>query len=150
MEIEVVPDVRLSPHEVHELLVDFDKDFNPSLSSTLDFDVYSQKLSQYGYFVMAYEGSKIVGFISYYLNLEGRFVYIPFIAVKSDGYQRKGIGQMMLICLERNCQDYYRSIRLEVLKSNVQARSFYQTRGFVIIEDRQERLLLSLNIDSCL
>ena len=43
MEIEVVPDVRLSPHEVHELLVDFDKDFNPSFSSTLDFDVYSQK-----------------------------------------------------------------------------------------------------------
>lgn len=144
MSITIETDISLTCYEVKFLLEDFDIEFTPSLSSSLCFDDYSEKLSQNAHFVIAYNEGKQIGFIAYYLNEVGRFIYIPLIAVKREGYQHQGIGRKMLRNLEEKSNNTFDSIRLEVLKSNLQAMNFYQKQGFVVIEDRVEKLLLSL------
>lgn len=136
----------LSVEQVYRLLQFFDDSSDIPLHEGLDFLKYSDKLSHYAEFVLALDGENLLGFIAYYLNDEGRFVYIPQIVVHKSG-RHQGIGHKMLASLEEKYKGFYDTIKLEVLKDNGGARCFYSRESFVEIEDRGERLLLSKVID---
>lgn len=134
--------IRLSKLEVHNLLLYFDDSSDIPLHEGLDFDSYSEKLSKYAYFVIASENDSQVGFVAYYLNEEGKFVYIPQVVVHKDG-RHKGIGHKMFQTLFDSLSNEYENVKLEVLKENDYAREFYKREGFEYIEDRGEKLLLA-------
>lgn len=136
---------RISKEEVLSLLAYFDNSSDHPLHEGLDFDSYSEKLSKFAYFVIASDDSSRLGFIAYYLNEDGRFVYIPQIVVHKDG-RHKGIGHKMLQALKDSYSDSFANIRLEVLKDNMNAKKFYEREGFTFEEDRAERLLLACKI----
>ncbi len=139
--IEIKTGIRLAKEDVLDLLNYFDDSSDHPLHDGLDFEIYSDKLSTYAYFIVAYLDEKCVGFIAYYLNEEGRFAYIPQTVVHKDGRHR-GVGHTMFEALYKSIMGEYLTIRLEVLKSNTNARNFYTREGFVAIEDHNERLLL--------
>lgn len=145
MEITIDLDVRLCKEQVLVLLSYFDNSSDHPLHEGLDFDSYSEKLSKFAYFVIASDDSSRLGFIAYYLNEDGRFVYIPQIVVHKDG-RHKGIGHKMLQALKERYSDSFANIRLEVLKDNMNAKKFYEREGFTFEEDRAERLLLACKI----
>lgn len=131
----------MTEDEVLSLLEHFDDSSDTPLHLGLDFDSYSRKLSSHACFVTAVERGSLLGFISYYLNDEGHFAYVPQTVVHREGRHR-GIGHAMFTALYDCLDGSYGYIRLEVLKSNANARAFYEREGFVEIEDHCERLLL--------
>lgn len=143
--MEIRTGLRLSQSEVLNLLERFDDSSDSPLHVGLDFMTYSLKLSQYAYFVIAYNGTEQIGFMAYYLNDENHFVYVPQIVVHKDA-RHKGVGHLMFQHLYETLTTEYWSIDLEVLKSNDNARAFYRREGFVEYEDRNERFLLKKNI----
>lgn len=137
--------LKLSQKKVYELLCYFDRSSDVPLSEGLDFNSYSKKLSDFAYFVIAYENKKMLGFLAYYLNTEGKFVYIPQIVVHETG-RHMGIGHKMLLVLQQQYCGVFSYIELEVLKDNQNARLFYGREGFVFKEDHIEKILLTKNI----
>ena len=139
--IEIKTGIRLAKEDALDLLNYFDDSSDHPLHEDLDFEIYSDKLSTYAYFVIAFENDRAIGFIAYYLNEEGRFAYIPQIVVHRDGRHR-GVGHAMFEAFFKSVMEEYSTVRLEVLKSNYNARNFYAREGFIAIEDHNERLLL--------
>lgn len=133
--------LKLSQTEVLSLLEHFDDSSDEPLHESLDFYQYSKKLSQYAYFVIATEDKQQIGFIAYYLNDENHFAYIPQVVVHKSA-RHKGVGHSMFTVLYECIRNNFLTLKLEVLKSNINARAFYEREGFVESEDRYERLLL--------
>lgn len=147
--MRIVTTKKLQQVEVISLLRYFDDSSDIPLSKGLDFESYGKKLSDFAYFVIAYEEKTMIAFIAYYLNEEGKFAYIPQVVVHKN-HRHRGIGHRMINTLCTNIDKRFTSIRLEVLKENRNARLFYKREGFVEIEDRNERILLAKeNIHNC-
>ena len=127
--------------QVMELLNYFDNSSDIPLHNSLDFEKYSVKLSENAYFIIASEKSRIAGFMAYYYNEVGGFIYIPQIVVHND-YQHRGIGHAMFLEIYNCLSEKYKFILLEVLKTNRIARAFYEKEGFVEKEDRGDKFLL--------
>ena len=140
MEIRI--GVKLSKEEVLNLLAYFDDSSDIPLHEGLNFDAYSEKLSQNAYFVLAIDNGVQLGFIAYYLNYEANFAYIPQTVVHLSARHR-GVGHMMFMSLYKELQDkVFALLQLEVLKNNTYARMFYAREGFVEIEVHGNRLLM--------
>lgn len=139
--MEIRSGLKLTQSEVLSLLNRFDDSSDSPLHEGLDFDSYSKKLSDYAFFVIAYEDKKMIGFIAYYLNDEGQFAYVPQVVVHKDS-RHKGVGHALFSTMYDSLTPNYTSIRLEVLKTNDNARGFYAREGFEEINDHNERLLL--------
>lgn len=131
--------------KIFEILISVDKLFEPSLSSTLDLYLYSEKLATHAKFLVCYVNSQIVGFIAFYTNNIAKQYYIPLICVGS-GYQCQGIGRRLLESLEANAPISITSIGLEVNKANLIAFQFYMRMGFRIAEDRGAKYLMVKDI----
>lgn len=139
--MDIQCDVRLNEKEVYNLLQYFDDSSDVLLHYGLEFTEYSKKLSMHARFVLAYNVGELIGFIAYYLNEEGKFVYVPQIVVHRHG-RHKGCGHAMIETLVQCYSSNYKSILLEVLLSNANARFFYEREGFEEIEIRKDRILL--------
>lgn len=55
---------RLSPKEVLDLLANFDDSSDKPLHEQVNLKEYSEKLSSYAFFILAYEDSVLKGFIA--------------------------------------------------------------------------------------
>lgn len=143
--MRIETNIKLEHTQVITLLKHFDDSSDIPLSKGLDFESYGKKLSDNAYFIIAYEDNKMNGFIAYYLNEDGKFVYVPQVVVHKDG-RHKGVGHTMFAKLCDSIQETYSSVKLEVLKSNNNAMNFYNREGFVEIEDHNERILLKKDL----
>lgn len=136
---------QLSFADVQKLLGEFDTMFSPSLSSHIDLKSFAEKLAKFAFFVLCKNEEGIVGYIAFYENRDTRISYIPSVCVK-DSYRSKGIASQMMDYLIAQSHPDINTIALEVRKNNNSAISFYQKQGFVMTEDRGERLLMNKEI----
>lgn len=138
---------RLPQAIVYKLLLEAENSFNPPLSINIPYTVeeYAQKLSENAHFILCKENDVIVGFTAYYVNFEGRFVYIPQIWV-SDLFQRKGIGTSMVDEIIKKVPTEIEFIRLEVRKSNQKAYSFYKKNLYQLIKTENGKCLMEKRI----
>ena len=144
--MNIVSNIKLSKEEVLRLLNRFDDSSDAPLHQGLDFESYSEKLCKHAWFVIAEEEDAQIGFIAYYLNDEGKFGYVPQVIVHRDG-RHQGIGHKMFECLYGVLKNRdFHMLKLEVLKSNQNARRFYEREGFGEIEDHCERVLLEKSL----
>ncbi len=136
----------LSDTMVHSLLMRFDMSFDEPLHDEIDFIAYSKKLSLHAHFILAYNDNDLMGFISYYINEEGQFAYVPFIAVHQD-CRHQGVGHLMLSYLLGKLSIEIKHVRLEVKESNAYAQMFYKREGFYVIsEPNKGRILLNKDL----
>lgn len=90
---------------------------------------------------------KTLGFVFFYCNSESKdFSYITLIST-SNAARGQGVGyslvnQVLFLSKQRG----YTACRLEVRKSNKSALAFYERMGFQIIEDRNDRFLMSMAV----
>ena len=135
----------LSELEVKTLLEIADTEFWRPISTSLDIDKYSHKLSLLADFIVAKESGKNVGFIAYYRNIENSFLYVSFIW-RSRLYTKKDIGKKMLdYMISQENGKLFKKVLLEVNKQNP-ALYFYSKNGFVIEEDRNNKYLMKLDL----
>lgn len=122
-------------------LQNFDSNFDPPFSVSIDLARYADKLYCNAKFIVAELDDDIVGLLAYYQNIDKKFLYIPYFVV-TDRYQGKSIGRQLLEELEGISKGKYDSIYLEVLKRNISAYHFYTRNGFIDKEDRIDKLLM--------
>ena len=138
---------KMSQQEVWDLLNMCNNSFTPPLSNNIPYTLeeYAKKLSENAKFVLCMECEIIIGFAAYYVNIEGKFIFIPQIWV-SDKYQRKGIGATMINKMIELLPSNIDSIRLEVRKNNEKAYSFYAKNNFVVLAEKNGKLLMGIRI----
>ena len=138
---------KLSQSEVLALLNICNNSFTPPLSTNIPYTLeeYANKLSANAMFVMAVKDGETIGFLAYYTNIEGAFIYIPQIWV-SDHHQRKGIGSIMLEQLIKNVPTVVDKVQLEVRMNNEKAVSFYKKAGFLPIREENNKYLMEKRI----
>ena len=132
-------------NDVLRILLQFDGVFTPPLHDNLDFEQYSEKLSQHAHFILVEQKghsiNHLCGFVAYYLNCNTRIIYIPLIAV-AENSQTMGVGRKMLDKLIRNNPECA-ALELEVKKGNDRAFHFYIKYGFQITEDKGNSYLMT-------
>jgi ribosomal-protein-alanine N-acetyltransferase len=83
-----------------------------------------------GFMVLEVNG-QIVGFVAA-VESEKKVARVLMLAVLPE-HRRRSYGSMLLAKLQDRCMaDSFNEIKLEVRKSNVQAISFYERRGFSV------------------
>lgn len=139
---------RLTKDRVFELLMRCNNSFSPPLSQNIPYTIeeYASKLANNASFIVCSEKGSVVGFVAYYINLDGRFAYIPQIWV-SDDHQRQGIGSSMIEELIRNSPIEIQYIRLEVRRSNNKAFAFYLKSNYHVIEEYNGKCLMEMLIE---
>lgn len=105
--------------------------FDQSLNNEADIKRFSQKFSQFGRVLVAYDGETPAGFVAYYINSETKVSYISMIIIQK-AYQGQGVGSTLLNRMKTDCKNAdQQKIRLEVACQNKNAIGFYQKHGFV-------------------
>lgn len=134
---------RLSATATYELLEKMSSQFKPSLESTLNLKEYSLKLSKLAHFQISKIKCTVSGVIAYYPNIETRILYIPIVWVNKE-FQGSGLSRIMLKeIISYAINNKFKNINLEVLKNNTPAYRLYESSGFIIQEDREDKYLMT-------
>lgn len=141
IEIKTFDSTFLSNDAFMSLMQKVNTYFTPPLSASVDLVAYSRKLYNHASFLVALENGEIIGLTAYYMNNEAKQLYIPLICVDPSS-QSRGIGGKMLKYLTDLSAKGYRSLALEVRKSNMPAYQFYKKHDFLEKEDRGEKILM--------
>lgn len=108
---------------------------------------YLEKLKNCAELIVHQSQEKILGYVFFYCNDKNKkFSYITLIGT-AQTVRGKGIGigliqSVLAISKVRG----FSSCRLEVRKENVTAMKFYERVGFLPIEDREDKLLMQIEI----
>ncbi|NEZ03434.1 GNAT family N-acetyltransferase [Wenzhouxiangella sp. XN201] len=132
-----------SAERILRFLSALDHDFTPPLSSRVNLDEYSRKLSRYAKNLFASTGNADVGHAAFYSNdIQERFAFISSIAV-TEQYRGTSLASDLLDAVILECKlDGMQSICLEVAPCNAKAISFYQSFGFKRIKYNSMKLKL--------
>lgn len=134
--------MRIPQEDIVRLLHFGDEDFCPHLSKIVNIEEYAEKLSKYAEFSIIGSGSNILGWMAYYKNNPGKFIYISHFWVNRL-CQKKGYGKYLLDKMIQDDGDGYNEVRVEIYKEDEGALIFYDKNGFKLKEDKSDRVLLS-------
>ncbi len=127
--------------EALNILNRFDMMFSPSLSSKVNIESYSQKLSQYANWILCTNNEEIVGYIAFYRNMEKGVDYISSICV-IDKYRNQHVAMKMLSFMISHAPVEIKDIKLECRKNNESALYFYEKNGFEVINGNETTYLM--------
>lgn len=133
-----------SLYQVKSHLYECNYDFIPILSSYIDIDSYSEKLTQKATRVEVFEGNRLIGLIAVYIIEEKSLCYISnvsIIAVFTGGGLATILFNKTLQLLRLYNVKY---IQLQVDLSNINAIAFYQKMGFKSQITNENKLLMIL------
>lgn len=137
--------MRIPIEDIIHLLHFGDEDFCPHLSKIVDIESYAEKLSKYAEFSFIGTQSNILGWMAYYKNNIGKFIYITHFWVNRI-CQKKGYGKYLLDKMIQDDGHGYKEVLVEIYKNDEGALAFYGKNGFKLKEDRTDRMLLSRSI----
>jgi ribosomal protein S18 acetylase RimI-like enzyme len=81
-------------------------------------------------FLFAYDGSQVVGFLSYHKKCRGHIVITGLYVIKD--FQNKGVASGLMAELKHVSAD--ETLVAKVMKTAEWARSFYQKHGFCAVD----------------
>lgn len=133
----------LSHNQMVEILKEFGDLYPDPLRQRVDLYTYAHKLLSFANILVALHNDQIIGFLAIYTNnAQSKIAHIPLFSVL-QGYQRKGIGKVMLsraIALAR--QRNMRRLWLRVKQDNEIAIHFYSTHRFTISSKVGDKYLM--------
>lgn len=122
----------LDADSVLDLLWTLDSIFAEGLQQTVDLNEYSKKLSKYANFIAAKKDEEYIGLIAYYINEKDRFLFVPYVCVKT-GFRKLGIADNLMEYLIQEADRKSFKILLEVRNNNVSAIRLYEKYGFIVM-----------------
>lgn len=137
--------MKLPKETIITLLQSGDKDFCPHLSKIVDIDAYAEKLCRYADFKIIGTLGNILGCLAYYKNYPNQFLYITHFWVNSI-CQKKGYGRFLIDELIKEEGNGFKEVCLEIYKIDEEAKKFYEALNFKVKEDRDDRILLTHEI----
>lgn len=109
----------------------------------LTMEEYVCKLKTNAEMIELWHRDKLVGLCACYMNdYESLMAYITHIAISKE-FRYKGLGKFLILCAESRAKEKgFRVMDLEVLKENLVACDFYHKMGYVLKEDRRDKMLM--------
>lgn len=130
--------MKADPERIKDLIEEFDDEFSPSLSATIDdIEAYANKIASSGICLTAELEGETAGFSFIYANRPPA-AYISLIATKKR-FSGKRIGSSIMNGIKELADDEgFSEIRLAVNKTNQNAIEFYQFHGFTFTGEASE------------
>ncbi|TQO57143.1 GNAT family N-acetyltransferase [Vibrio cholerae] len=135
---------------IYELLTKVDADFDPPLSLNLDLVEYSKKIASKAILFTRFDDNTLIALCAIYAtDKEHLQAYLTLLAVVPEfrgiGLAKDMITEMEVYVLKNG----YKSIRLEVYKTNFRALSMYKGLGYEIVEQTDHSYFLHKIINDC-
>lgn len=135
----LIKKTRLSESEALALLREFDQYFNPCLSSRVNIEDFSKKLSQNADWILYEEDERTAGYIAFYRNTDAGIYYMTsYCEIPSN----HNVLERMLSNLIGNAPPTIYEIRFRCRKDNIYDLEFYKRNGFEVNEDIGDNYLL--------
>ena len=141
---------QLQLEELHPFLREQAEDTFPDLKDEERLSLLSEKWNSYAKFCTCRnDDGRLVGMIAFYVNQpEGGVVYIPHVYVRSACRGQRIMTSMLQIIEESVKEEGFKSLRLEVQKSNEIAQRAYSHYGFSYCGDASDKsIFMHLIID---
>lgn len=128
---------------IYQLLTKVDSDFEPPLSLNLDLGEYSKKIASKAILFTRFHEKTLIALCAIYAtDKEHLQAYLTLLAVAPEfrgiGLAKKIIAEMEVYVLNNG----FKSIRLEVYKTNLGALSMYKSLGYEIVEQSHHSYFL--------
>lgn len=135
--------------QVVEHLTSCDSSFVPVLSNKVILDQYGQKLVENATRFEAFSNDKLVGLIACYLNdYKNQIGFITNVSVM-ESFNGRGIAKQLLAMLMKYAAEYnFNTISLKVNKLNLPALSLYKKTGFVLVNEKQNVIQMTIKINN--
>lgn len=132
-----------------EHLTACDIDFLQVLSTQVKLDQYSYKIVEHATRFEAFFENKLIGLVACYLNDNvSHSGFITNVSVLSS-FQGTGIAKQLITLLIRfAAENNFNTISLEVNKFNLPALSLYKRAGFVLANEKQGILQMTMKINN--
>lgn len=126
-----------------------DSSFVPALSAQVKLEQYSHKIIENAIRFEAFSNNQLVGIIACYLNDYKRQIgFITTVSVISS-CNGKGIAkQLLAMLMQYAAENNFNTICLEVNKLNLPALSLYRRVGFVLANEKQDVLQMTIQINN--
>lgn len=136
-----------SEQEIYSHLMKCNKNFIPPLDKKVNIHEYSNKIFQKAVTFEAWSADTLVGLVAAYFNDPmGQTGYITCVST-IKAYMGQGIASILInLCIYYARQHHFKSICLEVDKSNDHAITLYKKFQFHEYENKDESVLMRLNI----
>lgn len=135
-------EVKSNPDEVFDIISEFrDSEMFSFMEDDNARRVYAEKIAKSSYFTAAYYEGKVIGCLSMYMNdIESKYVYTTFLAVKTELGILASVAMMQLCyhSLEIAREKGLTMLRFEVRKDNKKAQNLVKTLGFRYISDASD------------
>ena len=109
--------------------------------------LHAEKLRKFATTIEIWYDEELVGLCACYMNnIESGVSFISHIAIH-PGFKRIGLGKKIIDTTIQGARlKGFQKLQLEVSKENSAAIAFYTKQKFVIIEDRESKFLMSLDL----
>lgn len=134
-----------SEKEILTHLTKCNNDFVPTLSSTINLNIYANKLYTKSIRLELWVENDLIGLLAVYTNNKEKG-YITNMSILSE-YYGKGFAQLLLdACIKHLKELAINRVELEVNKENSRAIKFYEKNKFILKNSNEISLHLSKSI----
>lgn len=131
--------------ELEFLLQEIDAEFDPPLSSSVNLANYAKKMYENATIFSVHEGSKLVAVIAVYCNDSSQqAAFVTMLAV-AKSHRFHGLGSNLVkTTIDYLKKKFFKSIKLEIYKTNYKAVSFYKRLQFAVIGETNRSVFVEL------
>src|SRR5690606_19055178 len=117
--------------DIQSHLIECSEQFVPMLSSYVDIEEYTNKISKHAITFEAWFESKLISLVAVYYNSEiGLNCFITNVSIEKK-YEGLGIAKNLLnLCMDIGKMKNFKQVDLKVNKANLKAIMFYEYLGF--------------------
>lgn len=135
--------IEINPSLIKELLEKVDNEFQPRLSSKVDLTEYANKLNDKAVLFVEVDNDILIGLCAVYMADRIQLqAYLSMLVVNPE-FRGKGFAKKLILEMESAVRDNgFKTIRLEVYKSNEGALSMYLKLGYIIIDSTENSFFM--------
>lgn len=122
-------------------------EYIPALSSYVDVSKYARKIYNKAYRFEAWHGRELIGLLAVYKNEISKIAFITNVSTSPDFFGKKIGLKLLEQCMHYFKNEDYKRVDLEVFKINARALNFYSKNGFIIKEEENKKLKMSLELN---
>ncbi|MCF6185624.1 MAG: GNAT family N-acetyltransferase [Bacteroidales bacterium] len=134
---------------IKNYIYDNNNQFSPKLSELVDIDKYARKLENLAeHFLLYNKNEEISAFAAVYFNdYNTNIAFLTYINVNKNE-QGRGLGNKLLReIIEFAKNNKFKELKLEVSKSNLSAKSFYEKNKFKVTDENKTSFFMSKKIN---
>ena len=134
------------PAEIRSLILDEQRRQGENFINTVSVECYVSKIEKNAEFICHFASGECIGFVAYYCNdPTSKNAFVTLLLVSPEG-RGKGVARGLMkaaLCILQSRG--FERCSLEVKKNNCAALRFYESLGFISVEERKDSCVMLLS-----